>query len=136
MTAHSAAEGIGIGAAFGGSGAFGLVIAIAIAIQNIPEGLAISLVLVPRGMRVRTAAAWSVFSSLPQPIVAVPAFLFVEEFASVLAGRSGLCGRRDGLDGGPTALPAAFEKAPRRTVVLDGVLAFLFMLALQLTLAS
>ena len=52
MTVHSAAEGIGVGAAFGGGATFGLVIAIAIAIHNIPEGLAISLVLVPRGTSV------------------------------------------------------------------------------------
>src|SRR4029077_11119883 len=42
MTAHSAAEGIGIGAAFGDTATFGLLIATAIAIQNVPEGLAIS----------------------------------------------------------------------------------------------
>jgi zinc transporter, ZIP family len=84
MTAHSAAEGIGVGAAFGDTKTFGLLIAAAIAVQNIPEGLAISLVLVPRGTRVRSAAGWSVFSSLPQPLLAVPAFLFVEQFRAVL----------------------------------------------------
>ena len=84
MTVHSAAEGIGIGAAFGGGATFGLVIAIAIAIHNIPEGLAISLVLVPRGTSVRAAAGWSIFSSLPQPLLAVPAFLFVDAFSSIL----------------------------------------------------
>jgi len=30
------------------------------------------------------AAAWSIFSSLPQPLLAVPAFLFVEAFSSLL----------------------------------------------------
>jgi zinc transporter, ZIP family len=84
MTVHSAAEGIGVGAAFGGGDTLGLVITIAIAVHNIPEGLAISLVLVPRGTSVRAAAGWSVFSSLPQPLLAVPAFLFVEEFGSLL----------------------------------------------------
>ena len=56
MTVHSAAEGIGVGAAFGDTGTFGLLIAAAIAVQNSPEGLAISLVLVPRGARVLSAA--------------------------------------------------------------------------------
>jgi zinc transporter, ZIP family len=84
MTLHSFSEGVGIGVAFGGEETLGLLIAIAIAVHNIPEGLAISLVLVPRGTRVRTAAAWSVFSSLPQPLMAVPAYLFVESFSGFL----------------------------------------------------
>lgn len=84
MTAHSFSEGVGVGVSFGGGEKLGLVIALAIALHNIPEGLAISLVLVPRGERVSRAAAWSVFSSLPQPLMAVPAFLFVEAFEPVL----------------------------------------------------
>jgi zinc transporter ZupT len=92
MTAHSAAEGIGVGAAFGDTGTFGLVIAAAIAVHNIPEGLAISLVLVPRGARVSSAAGWSVFSSLPQPVLALPAFLFVEVFTGALPVGLGFAG--------------------------------------------
>lgn len=84
MTLHSITEGIGVGVAFGGEEALGLLIAIAIAVHNIPEGLAISLVLVSRGTSVRSAAGWSIFSSLPQPLLAVPAFLFVEEFTAFL----------------------------------------------------
>jgi len=84
MTLHSFSEGVGVGVAFGGTEALGVLIAIAIAVHNIPEGLAISLVLVPRGASVRSAAGWSIFSSLPQPLMAVPAFLFVESFSGVL----------------------------------------------------
>src|SRR5207248_584545 len=62
----------------------GLFITAAIAVHNIPEGLAISLVLVPRGTRVVTAAWWSVFSSLPQPLLAVPAFVFVRDARGLL----------------------------------------------------
>lgn len=85
MTAHSTAEGVGVGAAFGGSDTLGVAITVAIAIHNIPEGLAISLVMVPRGSSVRSAALWSIFTSLPQPLLAVPAFLFVEEFRATLS---------------------------------------------------
>ena len=84
MTIHSFAEGVGVGVAFGVEESLGILIGLAIAVHNIPEGLAISLVLVPRGTSPRTAAAWSVFSSLPQPLMAVPAFLFVEEFSAFL----------------------------------------------------
>ena len=80
MTVHSFAEGVGIGVAFGGGKELGIVTALAIAIHNVPEGLAICLVLVPRGVGVLQAAGWSVFSSLPQPLVAAPAFAFVAVF--------------------------------------------------------
>jgi zinc transporter ZupT len=84
MTIHSFAEGVGVGVAFGVEETLGILIGLAIAVHNIPEGLAISLVLGPRGTSPRTAAAWSVFSSLPQPLMAVPAFLFVEQFSAFL----------------------------------------------------
>lgn len=84
MTLHSAAEGIGVGVAYGGGSAFGGFISTSIALHNIPEGLAISLVLVPQGVSVWAAALWSIFSSLPQPLLAMPAFWFVEAVRPVL----------------------------------------------------
>lgn len=92
MTVHSFAEGIGVGVSFGGSESVGLATAAAIAVHNIPEGLAISLVLVPQGVTVRRAALWSIFSSLPQPLLAVPAFLFVEAFGAALPVGLGFAG--------------------------------------------
>ena len=90
MTVHSFAEGIGVGVSFGDSNTFGAFISIAIAIHNIPEGLAISLILIPRGTSVRKAAFWSIFSSLPQPLMAIPAFLFVLIFKEFLPFGLGL----------------------------------------------
>jgi ZIP family zinc transporter len=84
MTVHSVTEGVGVGVSFGEGQSFGVLIAAAIAVHNIPEGLAISLVLVPKGVSVLRAAGWSVFSSLPQPLMAVPAFLLVEWFRPLL----------------------------------------------------
>jgi zinc transporter, ZIP family len=84
MTVHSFTEGVGIGVSFGGGQDLGLFISLALTVHNVPEGLAISLVLVPRGVRWVRAAWWSVFSSLPQPHMAVPAFLFVELFRPLL----------------------------------------------------
>ncbi|MEX0324152.1 MAG: ZIP family metal transporter [Puniceicoccaceae bacterium] len=84
MTVHSFTEGVGVGVSFGGDEGLGIFITAAIAIHNIPEGLAISLVLIPRGMRIWTAALYCIFSSLPQPIMAVPSYMFVEAFRPVL----------------------------------------------------
>ncbi len=90
MTIHSFAEGIGVGVAYGDGAQLGAFIAAAMAVHNIPEGLAISVVLVPRGVGVVRAAGWSVFSSLPQPLMAIPAFLFVQAFAPILPAGLGL----------------------------------------------
>lgn len=84
MTVHSFSEGVAVGVSFGGGLTLATVITIAIAIHNIPEGVAISAVLRPQGVSTLRCAGWSIFSSLPQPLMAVPAFLFVEAFRSVL----------------------------------------------------
>jgi len=49
MTVHSFIEGVGVGVSFGGGLKLGLFITQPIAVHNMPKGLAISLVLVPRG---------------------------------------------------------------------------------------
>ncbi len=84
MTVHSFTEGVGVGVSFAGGESLGIFITTAIAVHNIPEGLAICLVLVPRGESAWRAGGWSVFSSLPQPLLALPAFLFVETFEPFL----------------------------------------------------
>ncbi|MGC9450692.1 MAG: ZIP family metal transporter [Oceanipulchritudo sp.] len=92
MTVHSFTEGVGVGVSFGGDEGLGIFITAAIAIHNIPEGLAISLVMIPRGMRVFTTALYCIFSSLPQPLMAVPSYLFVEAFRPVLPVGLGFAG--------------------------------------------
>lgn len=84
MTAHSFAEGIGVGVSYGRTHELGVFITTAIAIHNVPEGLAICLVLIPRGTAVWKASLWSIFTSLPQPLMAVPAYLFVSYFEALL----------------------------------------------------
>ena len=82
MAMHSFAEGLGIGVAFcGKSGAHtGVFIAATLAVHNMPEGLAVALVLVPRGVPKFYTFAMAILSSLPQPLIAVPVYLFVETF--------------------------------------------------------
>ena len=134
MTLHSFAEGIGVGVAFGGEDALGVLIAVAIAVHNIPEGLAISLVLIPRGTSVRTAATWSVFSSLPRPLMAVPAFLFVETFEGFLPVGLGFAAGAMVWLVVADLLPEALETTPARTVALGLSGSALAMLAFVLVL--
>lgn len=82
MMAHSFAEGLAMGVAFCGKGGAqtGVFISAAMAVHNIPEGVTISLVLAPRGVSKFQTFATAIMSSLPQPTIAMPAFLFVEHF--------------------------------------------------------
>lgn len=84
MTVHSAAEGIAVGSSFAGGMDLATLITVAIAVHNVPEGLAISAVLRPRGASIAGCAWWSFFSSIPQPLTAVPAFLFVDAIRPAL----------------------------------------------------
>ncbi|MCL7050485.1 hypothetical protein MKW94_026334 [Papaver nudicaule] len=61
MTLHSFGEGSGVGVSFAGSKGFsqGLLVTLAIAVHNIPEGLAVSMVLATRGVSPQNAMLWS-----------------------------------------------------------------------------
>jgi zinc transporter, ZIP family len=86
MTLHSISEGIGIGVSFGGShgSSLGKFISLSLALHNIPEGLAIALVLTSRGVSTVRTFLLCIFSSLPQPIMAIPSYYFVENFLPIL----------------------------------------------------
>jgi len=86
MFFHSAAEGIAVGVAFSRQlkSQFGLYVSLLLAVHNVPEGLAVALVLVPRGVSAPLASLIAVLTSVPQPLLAVTAFLFVESFGFLL----------------------------------------------------
>ena len=132
MTVHSFSEGIGVGVSYGGGNELGVFITAAIAVHNIPEGLAISLVLIPRGATVLAAAGWSVFSSLPQPLMAAPAYAFVEAFERFLPVGLGFAGGAMAWLVFADLVPdARAELRPARFAVAIGA-SFAAMSALQL----
>jgi len=94
MTLHSGAEGVGMGVAFAGERgpSRGILINSILALHNIPEGTAIALVSVPRGVSPTSAVFWAIFSSMLQPIIAVPSFIFVEVFQNFTASGLGFAG--------------------------------------------
>ena len=90
LTVHSFPEGVALGVAFADLGADGdlvlagfaipalaVFITVAISIQNIPEGLAVAIPLHTYGVSNGKIFGWAVFSSIPQPIGAGVAFVFV-----------------------------------------------------------
>ncbi len=118
MTLHSFSEGVAVGVAFGGGAKLATLITIAIAVHNIPEGLAISAVMRPKGSSIAACAGWSIFSSLPQPLMAVPAFLFVEAFEPLLPYGLGFAAGAMVFMVFLELLPEAYESASATTVGL------------------
>ena len=136
MTVHSFAEGISVGVSFADTFQFGLFITIAIAVHNIPEGLAISLVMVPKGTSPLKAAGWSVFSSLPQPLMAVPAFLFVSIFREYLPIGLGFAAGAMIWMVFAELLPEALEKCEAHKVGLWVTIAIIVMSAFQILIGE
>ena len=96
MAAHALGEGCGVGVSFVGERGWaqGVLTTLAIGVHNIPEGMAKATVLVGQGVSARSALWWSVLTCLPQPLVAVPSFVFVDAFRVRVRGRGG-AGRED-----------------------------------------
>jgi zinc transporter ZupT len=92
--------------------------------------------MVPRGASVSSAAAWSIVSSLPQPLIAVPAFLFVESFGAVLPAGLGFAAGAMVWMVLSELLPEARDEGSPREIVAWGVLAFAAMTALQVALGT
>lgn len=136
MTLHSAAEGVGVGVAYAGEGNLGEFITAAIAVHNVPEGLAIALVLVPRGAKVWQAVGWSVFSSLPQPLLAVPAFMFVTFFTPFLPIGLGLAAGAMIWMTLSELIPEALENAASPMIASAVTMSIAGMLLFELLLRS
>ncbi|MGM0536228.1 MAG: ZIP family metal transporter [Pseudomonadota bacterium] len=136
MTAHSFAEGIGVGVAFAGSEGLATFITTAIAFHNVPEGLAIALILVPRGTPVWKASIWAIFTSLPQPLMAVPAYLFVDTFRPLLPVGLGLAAGAMIWMVFSELFPEALEKVRSSSAATAVTLAFAAMMAFQMLVLS
>jgi len=130
---HSIPEGLAVGVAFGsGEAGLGLVMTVAIAIHNIPEGIAVSLPLRAEGVSGWRCVGWSIFSSLPQPIAAIPAYLAVVAFKSILPFALGLAAGAMFFLVLSEMIPESRATEDQRQVsALAGMTGFLGMMLLQ-----
>ncbi|KAJ0412179.1 hypothetical protein ATCC90586_005792 [Pythium insidiosum] len=139
MTLHSVSEGIGVGVSFGGEGGVrrGHIVTMTMAIHNIPEGVAISLALVPRGLSVFFATLWCILSSVPQPLFAVPSFMFVEQSLPILPAGLGFAGGAMAYVAIKELLPESLEDTKSLPSTVSATsLAFMVFLTIQLVLSG
>lgn len=136
MFCHSAAEGIAVGVAFDRQldAQFGLYISLLLAVHNMPEGLAVALVLVPRGVSATLATVIATLTSVPQPLLAIAAFLFVDAFQCLLpVGLSFAAGAMVYVSLHELLLEAAEQLGRARTLLVTSV-SFAAMLLVQIGL--
>lgn len=130
---HSFPEGLAIGVAYGsGDVRLGLVMAIAIAIHNVPEGVAVSLPLRAEGVSGWRCVGWAIFSGVPQLIAAVPAYLAVVAFRPILPYAFGFAAGAMIFLVLSEMIPESRENQGERiSSAIGGMVGFLAMMAIQ-----
>jgi ZIP family zinc transporter len=132
---HSFPEGVAIGVGYGAGeqdAQLGLLLAVAISIQNIPEGLAVALPLKAEGVSTWRCVWYAIFSSAPQPIAAIPAFLAVSLFQQLLPFALSFAAGAMGFLVFTELFPESLKKSDHErigTIVAGG---FMVMMALHL----
>ena len=129
MFVHSAPEGLAIGVGYAtGESRFGLLLALAIAVHNVPEGTAVALPLRARGASMARCAGYAILTSLPQPILAVPAFLLTSLVQPLVAPSLGFAGGAMIFLVVSELLPESLEAASRLEVAWAFTLGLVGML--------
>jgi ZIP family zinc transporter len=131
MFVHSIPEGVAIGVGYAtGELKYGLLLGVAIAVHNIPEGAAVALPLRARGVSVAACAGYAILTSLPQPVFAVPAYLLVETFQTLLPASLGFAGGAMIYLVAAEMIPESLRKSPRLEAaggVAAGLVAMLWL---------
>lgn len=82
-TLHSSAEGIAIGVAMAQNLRLGIFLALALAVHNVGEAMALTDELHRRGMTVGESAGLCVVTKVPQPLLAIVAFALAPALAGL-----------------------------------------------------
>ena len=122
-TLHAAPEGIAIGAAMAVSLPFGIFMALAIAVHNVPEATVFSSILTSRGVRLRDAAGLSVAANVNQILLAIVTFAIVLAAPSVLPWALGFAAGALIYLVMAELLPECYRQAGRTSIALVTIVA-------------
>ena len=137
MFIHSIPEGVAVGVGYAtGELTFGFILALAIAIHNIPEGVAVTLPLRAKGVSVWRCAWYAIVTSIPQPLMAVPAFLLVSWFQPLLPAALGFAGGAMLFLVFVELLPEALEDASRMETAWGLLAGFISMMLITVYLTQ
>ena len=138
MAAHAFGEGSGVGVSFSGDRGWaqGLLVTIAIGLHNIPEGMAVAGVMMSKGSTPTRALYWTLVCALPQALVAVPSYLFVESFSTLLPVALGFAAGCMIWISFAELLPDALESADHGHVATAASLSAAWLQGLSMLVAS
>lgn len=115
---HSASEGVAIGVAMVVDERFGILMALAIAVHNVPEATVLCAILTSRGVRVVDAAGLAVATNVSQILLAVVAFAVITAAPSVLSWALGFAVGALVYLVMAELLPESYEQAGSTTIAL------------------
>ncbi len=115
-TLHSAAEGVAIGVAMRVDLSLGIFMALALAVHNVGEGMALSAILRQRGMTVGESAGLCVVTNVTQPLLAVVAFALSPALGHFLPAALGFSAGSLVFLVLTELAPASYERASRTVV--------------------
>jgi ZIP family zinc transporter len=129
---HNVPEGLAIATAFAASNPLGWFVTTTIAIQDIPEGALISAPLACYGMKRSTAILYGVLSGVAEAAAAIIGFAFLSMFSGIVPIALAFSAGAMGYVVLVELLPDAFAKGMERT----GAIAFAAGAATAFALAS
>lgn len=132
---HAASEGVAIGAAMSVSQTFGVFMAIAIAVHNVPEATVLCAILTGRGVRVSNAAGLAVAANVSQVLLAVVAYAIVRSAPGTLPWVLGFAMGALVQLVMSELLPESYRQAGHRSIALVAVVAMGIVALLQSVIA-
>lgn len=127
---HAAPEGIAIGGAMAVGLPFGILMALGIAVHNVPEGAVLSAILTSRGLRAGRAAGLAVAANLNQVLLAVATFALVAAAPALLPWALGFAAGALVYLVMSDLLPECYHQAGRTSIALVTVVAMAILVLL------
>lgn len=117
-TLHSAAEGVAIGVAMAHELTLGAFLAVALALHNVGEAMALTDVLRRRGMTAGESAGLAVVTKVAQPLLAIVAFALAPAVAGLAAALLGFAAAALVYLALTELVPASYQRLDSRRVAL------------------